>query len=71
MEYELNLIEKRNFLESEGYDIQPVTRADGFKVVVWRGEKCLGEGRFTYKDWHLAVNKTIKDLYNKITTLNN
>ena len=62
----VNLITATNFIEKSGYDIQPIKKGNKFKVVVWRGDECLGEGKHEYKDWYEAVRKTTIDFYNKL-----
>lgn len=63
----ISFLDALNYIESIGYDIQPIyISKDVFKVVVWQGNKCLGEGKFEYKDWQEAVRKTTFDFYEQL-----
>ena len=58
----------RKFLETKGYDIQKIKKEGFYKVILWRGEECLGEGKYNYKTWQEAESKTIQDIYIKINS---
>lgn len=63
----VSYFEALNFIESKGYDIQPIEKENKmFKVGIWRGENYLGEGKIEYKTWQEATKKTTFDFYNKL-----
>lgn len=57
----------RNFVESKGFLIIPFEKEKGvIKVLVFRGDKCFGEGKHVYKCKHKALQTTERDFYLKL-----
>lgn len=62
-----SVINMRNFILSKGFDVIPVKKANNeYKAVVFRGEKCMGEGKIIHKTWQTALERTEESIYKKI-----
>lgn len=56
-----------NFIDKKGFDVFPLKQENNmYKCVVFQGEKSLGIGKYEYKDWQEAVNKTNMIIYDKL-----
>ena len=60
-----SVIEMRNFVESKGFTIIPISKPEGIKVIVFRGDKWMGEGKHIYKNKHVALETTEREFYNR------
>ena len=53
--------------QKKGFEVIPIKQDNNlYKCVVWNKEKCLGLGKYEYKEWHDAVNKTSLKIYEKL-----
>lgn len=63
----VSLWQMNQYLESQGYDIFPFKLDNNkYKVALWRNDSFIDYGKIEYKTWKLAVDETIKVIYNKI-----
>ena len=59
--------ELSRFIDKKGFEVIPIKQDNNlYKCVVWNKEKCLGLGKYEYKEWHDAVNKTSLKIYEKL-----
>lgn len=61
------LIDEINYIESKGFDAQPVREPKGIRFVIWKDEKILKIGQKYYKDLMTGQKEVYHKLYKAIT----